>query len=118
MLEPTHLQLGMRRQCDLLNVSRSSLYYRSVEIDPETLALMSRLDEFYTEYPADLGHRRLVVLLAQEGKVVNVKQVRRLKGLMGLEAQFPKPNFSRPGQPRQRFHYLLKGLIISYIYQV
>lgn len=75
MLEPTHLQLSMRRQCDLLNVSRSSLYYRPVEIDSETLALMRRLDEFYTEYP-DLGHRRLVVLLAQEGKVVNVKRVR------------------------------------------
>ena len=117
MLEPTHLQLGMRRQCDLLIVSRSSLYYRPVEIDPETLALMRRLDEFYTEYP-DLGHRRLVILLAQEGKVVNVKRVRRLRGLMGLEAQFPKPNLSRSGQPRQRFHYLLKRLIISYIYQV
>lgn len=49
MLEPTHLQLSMRRQCDLLNVSRSSLYYRPVEIDSETLALMRRLDEVYTE---------------------------------------------------------------------
>ena len=78
---------------------------------------MRRLDEFYTEYP-DLGHRRLVALLTQEGKVVNVKRVRRLRGLMGLEAQFPKPNLSRPGQPRQRFGYLLKGLIISQIHQV
>ena len=117
MLEPTHVQLSTRRQCDLLSISRSTLYYCPVEIDSETLALMCRLDEFYTDYP-DLGHRRLVVLLSQEGDVVNVKRVRRLRGLMGLEAQFPKPNLSRPGQPRQRFSYLLKGLVISHVHQV
>ncbi len=117
MLEPTHLQIGMRRQCDLLSVSRSGLYYERVEIDGDTLALMHRLDELYTEYP-ELGHRRLGVLLAEEGKQVNVKRVRRLRGLMGLEAQFPRPNLSQPGQPRQRFSYLLKGLVINHMHQV
>ena len=117
MLEPTHVQLNTRRQCGLLSIDRSTLYYCPVGIDSKTLALMRRSNEFYTDCP-DLGHRRLVVLLSQEGNIVNVKRVRRLRELTGLEAQFPKPDLSRPGQPRQRFSYLLKGLVISHVHQV
>jgi putative transposase len=78
---------------------------------------MRRLDEWYVEHP-DLGHRRLVVLLKEDGWTINIKRVRRLRALMGLETQFPKPNLSKPGVPRQRFFYLLRGLVIDRIHQV
>jgi putative transposase len=88
-----------------------------VAADEETLQIMRRLDEWYVEHP-DLGHRRLVVLLKQAGWAVNIKRVRRLRALMGLETPFPAPNLSKPGVPRQRFFYLLRGLVIHSVHQV
>ena len=67
---------------------------------------MRRLDKWYPEH-SDPGHRRLVVLLKEEGWAINIKRVRRLRALMGLETQFPKPNLSKPGVPWQRFFYLM-----------
>jgi putative transposase len=117
MLEQSHTSLSLRRQCWLLSVSRAGLAYQPAPVDEQNLQIMRRLDTWYVEHP-DLGHRRLVVLLREEGWVVNIKRVRRLRALMGLETQFPKPNLSKPGTPRQRFFYLLKGLIINTVHQV
>ncbi len=117
MLEESHQSLSLRRQCWLLNVSRAGLSYQPVPVDEQNLQIMRRLDEWYLEHP-DLGHRCLVVLLRQEGWLINIKRVCRLRALMGLGAQFPKPNLSKPGVPRQRFFYLLKGLVISEVHQV
>lgn len=117
MIERSHTEFSLRRQCWLLSVSRAGLSYPPAPVNDQTLTLMRRLDEWYGEHP-DLGHRRLVVLLKQEGWAINIKRVRRLRALMGLETQFPKPNLSKPGVPRQRFFYLLSGLVIDHIHQV
>ena len=117
MIEESHQSLSLRRQCWLLSVSRAGLAYQPAPVDEQNLQIMRRLDEWYIEHP-DLGHRRLVVLLREAGWPVNIKRVRRLRALMGLETQFPKPNLSKPGVPRQRFFYLLKGLVISNVHQV
>ena len=117
MIEAANTRLSLRRQCWLLSVSRSGLVYQPIPVDEQTLHLMRRLEEWYVAHP-ELGHRRLVVLLKQEGWELNIKRVRRLRALMGLATQFPKPNLSKPGVPRQRFFYLLKGLVIDRIHQV
>ena len=117
MIERANTILSLRRQCWLLSVSRAGLAYQPVALDELTLRLIRRLDEWYVDHP-ELGHRRLVVLLQQEGWAVNIKRIRRLRALMGLETQFPRPNMSRPGLPRQRFFYLLRGLVIDRVHQV
>ncbi len=117
MIERADPKLSLRRQCWLLSVSRAGLSYEPVAADDQTLQIMRRLDEWYVAHP-DLGHRRLVVLLKEEGWLINIKRVRRLRALMGLETQFPKPNLSKPGLPRQRFFYLLRGLAIHSVHQV
>ena len=117
MIERSHPKLSLRRQCWLLSVSRAGLSYEPVAADEQALQIMRRLDTWYVEHP-DLGHRRLVVLLKEEGWAVNIKRVRRLRALMGLETQFPKPNLSKPGVPRQRFFYRLRGLVIDRVHQV
>jgi putative transposase len=117
MIERSHTELSLRRQCWLLSVSRAGLAYQPTPIDEQTLQLIRRLDEWYVEHP-DLGHRRLVVLLKQEGWTINIKRVRRLRALMGIETQCPKPNLSKPGVPQQRFFYLLRGLVIHSVHQV
>lgn len=73
----------MRRQCELVGISRSGFYYEPVKESEEDLALMRRLDELRLDYPV-YGSRRLTVLLGREGRCVNRKRVRRLLQVMGL----------------------------------
>ena len=69
--------LSVSRQCRLLEVSRSTLYYRAAAHSAQTLTLMRRIDELYLRYPF-YGSRQMVRHLAREGEVVGRHRVRRL----------------------------------------
>ena len=110
MIDSSHPELTIYRQCDLLGLSRSSFYYQPAEETPENLALMRLIDEEYTRHPFK-GSRRMTVWLRQEkGHEVNRKRVQRLMGLMGLEAIYPRPNLSLPGCGHKIYPYLLRGV--------
>ena len=94
MVQPGH-EVSVRRQCALLQVARSGLYYQPVEASAEELALMRRIDALYLKRPFR-GSRGMTLALRQEGQVVNRKRVQRLMRLMGLEALAPGPHTSRP----------------------
>jgi putative transposase len=109
--------LSMRRQCELLGVNRSSLYYEPVEPDPEELALMRRIDELHLKHPF-FGSRMMTQTLKGEGVAVNRKRVQRLMRLMGLESVAPKPNTSKPAPEHVVYPYLLRNLKVSRVNQV
>jgi len=100
------------RQCDLLGLSRSSLYYQAAEEETWNLQLMRLLDEKYLRHPF-YGVVRMTVYLRGLGHAVNEKRVRRLLRLMGLEAIYPKPRLSLKNQAHVIYPYLLKGLTID-----
>ena len=102
----------MRRQCALLGISRGQYYYIPQRESAENLVLMRRLDELHLQHPV-YGSRRLTAHLCRHGCSVNRKRVRRLMELMGLEALYPKPNTSQPGEGHEIYPYLLKGKEIS-----
>ena len=104
--------LSIRRQCELLGISRSGFYYEPCPESEENLGLMRRLDELHLEHPV-YGSRRLTVLLQREGRLVNRKRVVRLLQLMGVEALYPKRSLSGPGEGHRIYPYLLKDLEIS-----
>jgi putative transposase len=110
-------KLSLSRQCELLGVGRSSWYYQPRGENAENLALMRALDELYTRWPF-YGVRRMTLALQKQGWAVNPKRTRRLMGLMGLEAIYPKPHLSGNGSAHPRFPYLLKGLAIERSNQV
>jgi putative transposase len=116
LVEPK-VGVSMRRQCELLGVSRSSLYYEPVEPDAEELALMRRLDELHLEHPS-FGSRMMTRTLKAEGTQVNRKRVQRLMRLMGLESIAPKPNTSKPAPEHPVYPYLLRNLKVSRVNQV
>jgi len=116
LVEPSAV-MPMRRQCELLAVNRSSLYYEPVAPDAEELALMRRMDELHLKYPF-LGSRKMAQMLRGEGRLVNRKRVQRLMRVMGLESVAPKPNTSKPAPEHAVFPYLLRNLTISRISQV
>ena len=105
-------KVSLRRQCELLGVSRSGFYYEPLPESPENLALMRRLDELHLAWPV-YGSRRLTALLQREGAGVNRKRVARLMGVMGLETVYPKRSLSQPGAGHQIYPYLLEGLEIQ-----
>ena len=105
-------ELSIRRQCELVGISRSGFYYEPVVERPENLALMRRLDELHLEHPV-YGSRRLTAMLLREGQPVNRKRVVRLLQLMGVEAVYPRRSLSQPGEGHRIYPYLLEGLEIS-----
>jgi putative transposase len=104
-------KISIRRQCALLGISRSGFYYEPVARNPEDLALMRLLDEQYTCTPF-YGVRKMKAWLETVGYYPDVKRVRRLLRLMGLEAIYPKPNLSFNGTDHRRYPYLLRGVPI------
>jgi putative transposase len=103
--------LSVRRQCELLGLSRSSLYYEPGGEAAEDLRLMRLIDEQYTARPF-YGSRRMTVWLTEQGEEVNRKRVRRLMRVMGLEAIYPKPRLSLAGKGHLIYPYLLRGVKI------
>ena len=103
---------SVRRQCGLLQVSRSGYYYERCPESPENLRLMRRLDELHLRHPV-YGRPRLTVELRREGWEVNEKRVGRLMGVMGLEAIYPKPRTSAAGPGHEIYPYLLRGKAIT-----
>jgi len=104
--------LSVRRQCELLGLSRSSLYYEPGGEAAEDLRLMRRIDEQYTARPF-YGSRRMTVWLNEQGEEVNRKRVQRLMRVMGLEAIYPKPRLSLAGKGHRIYPYLLRGVKVE-----
>ena len=112
LIDPTHPQLSVARQCALLGLARSSFYYRPVAEDAEELALMRHIDEQSLRTPC-FGSRQMTAWLRREGLVVNRKRVRRLMRRMGLQATAPGPHTSRPHPEHPVYPYLLGHLCIE-----
>jgi putative transposase len=102
LIEPDHPQISIARQCELLELPRSTYYYHALGESPENLLLMRLLDEQYTETPY-YGIRRMTAWLRSEGYNVNHKRVARLLRKMGIEAIYPKPRTTVP-PPEHRIY--------------
>jgi putative transposase len=113
MVEQGNRQISIRRQCELLDVNRSRLYYSFQPISEENLRIMNLMDEEFTEHPFT-GVERMVEFLRREHKlVVNHKRVRRLMRKMGLMALYPRPRASLPAADYMKYPCLLKVTAID-----
>jgi putative transposase len=110
-------KVSVTRQCRLLDLSRSSVYYQPVEISPQDLLLMRLIDEQYLKTPF-YGSRSMTRYLRRLGYHVNRKPIQRLMRLMGLEAIYPKPKTSQPHPEHKIYPYLLRDLVIDHPNQV
>ena len=109
--------LSLRPQCELLTLTRSSLYYTGVPVDPEDIRLMEAIDRKFTQCPF-YGVRKITRELRKDGYAVGRKRVRRLMRLMGLMPIFPTRNTSRRNWDHQVYPYLLRGVVINRVNQV
>ena len=112
LIDPAH-KLSVRKQCEVVYVHRSGLYYSPQGEKKENLEIMRMMDEHYLKHPSE-GVLRMQDFLFAMGFVVNHKRVRRLLRLMGLLAIYPKRNLSKLGIKKYIRSYLLKGLYINH----
>jgi putative transposase len=104
--------LPITQQCRILDLCRSSVYYKPVPLADRELALMRRIDEIHLKFPF-YGNRRIRDQLEREGCRVDRKKVRRLMLLMGISALYPRRRTSKPGKGHKIYPYLLKDLSIE-----
>ena len=103
----------MRKQCDLLDIARSSVDYTPVAENPEDIRIKRILDETYMIDPC-LGSRRLVTILWRDyGIKVNRKRLQRIRREIGHEAIWCKPRTSIPDKGHRKYPYLLRNLAIT-----
>ena len=112
MMVCDHPTLSLSRQCRLLSIGRSSLYYEPTGESAETLALMRRIDELFLKHPF-YGARRMALHLRREGVRIGRRRAGRLMRLMGLQAIYRAPRTSDPHPEHRVWPYLLRGLAIE-----
>lgn len=117
MIDKQHSHLSVTRQCRLLSIHRSGLYYQPCVESPENLDIMRMLDEQYFKTPF-YGVRRLKVWLQRQGLTVNLKRLMRLMKQMGWQTLFRRKSTSDPDKQNRVYPYLLKGLLIEHPNQV
>ena len=102
----------VKRQAQLLGLSRASVYYQPRPVSERDLLLMRRLDELHLEAPY-YGARKLARQLRREGHDVGRKHVGTLMQRMGIEALYRKPRTSIPARGAATYPYLLENLAIE-----
>ena len=110
-------ELPKTRRCELLEVARSTAYYRPEPVSEADLALMRLIDEIHLKLPF-YGSRRMRDELEDRGHKVNRKRVQRLMRLMGLRALYPRQRTSQPGKGHKIYPYLLRDLTVDRANQV
>ena len=103
--------LSITRQCELLDIPRSTFYHVPAPGSDADLALMKLIDRCHLELPF-YGSRRIVTWLKDEGHTVNRKRVQRLMRTMGIVVTYPKRNLSLANQAHRVYPYLLRHLDI------
>ena len=96
LVDRQHQTLSIVRQCALLGVSRSSLYYRPKETSQQGLSLMREMDRQYLETPF-YGSRRMRASLERQGMPVSRKRVQRLMRVMGAASYLPAASHQPTG---------------------
>ena len=111
MIDATH-KLPLKRQADLLDLSRSNVYYLPRSVSDADLALMRRIDELHLNFPF-AGARMLRDMLKLEGMAVGRKHIGTLMAKMGVGAIYRKRNTSAPHPAHPIYPYLLRNLTVD-----
>ena len=111
MIDRAHSRVSVHRQCVLLGVPRSTVYYRA-HPRPVDDRLLRAIDRIYTAFPF-MGRRQIHRMLKAEGTVVNLKTVHRAMRILGMVAVAPGPHTSKPHPQHPKYPYLLRGVAID-----
>jgi putative transposase len=109
MISPGHKILSVRKQCEILSVPRSSLYYQPIPEKPENVKMMNLMDKHLLVHPTE-GVVSMVDWLKEKGYPVGPKRIRRLFKLMGHQTLYRRKNLTKGALREFIKPYLLRGL--------
>ena len=112
LVNPKCKTLSIRNQCNMLSISRSSFYYKSIPEKPENLKMMNIMDKHLVNRPTE-GVISMVYYLRDLGYPVGPKRIRRLFKIMGRETLYRKKNLSKLGLKEYIKPYLLRNLAVD-----
>ncbi len=112
-IEPEHLRLSVRRQCEILEINRSSIYYKGEpkRLSESQLTLLRLVDETYTKYPF-FGTRQMSDYLTLHKQPCKRHEVRWAYERLGLRSIAPGPHTTKPHPEHEIYPYLLRGIEI------
>ena len=117
-IEPENENISTRRQCKLLGLNRSTLYYSPASVSDEDRVIMRLIDEIYTRCPF-YGSRRVTAQLSRDQRGLwNRKRIQRLMRIMGIRGVAPGPDTSKPHPENKIYPYLLRDIRIDKVNQV
>lgn len=111
--------IAITRQCELLELNRSTLYYEAKPISEADQNIMQRIDEIYTDISSTYGYRFMHRQLIEDGFEIGVNKLHRLMNKMGIQAIFPKKRrlTSLKHQEHKIYPYFLRGTDGNYAKQ-
>ena len=117
LIERGSYKLSLSKQCELLDINRSRIYYEQKPADEQDIEIMNEIRIIYQECPF-YGYRRMHAILRSKGYSHNRKKTQRLMQLTGLQALYPKKRTTVVNPHHKKYPYLLKGLAINRVNQV
>jgi putative transposase len=114
-LEDTNLSIS--KQCALLAVNRSNLYYRPVCVDSEDLEILKLIGKLYFSCPF-YGYRKVTAWVNSKGYLANEKRIRRLMKIVNWQTIYREPRTTIVNKEHKKYPYLLKNLSITHKNQV
>lgn len=117
LVQPRTSKISIRKQCELLSVNRSRVYYKPVAEKPENIEMMNIMDRHLTKHPTE-GVKSMVFLLMSMGFIVGPKRIRRLFRIMGRNTIYRRKNLTKSGMKEFIKPYLRRNLKITHANQV
>jgi putative transposase len=117
LVQPRTSKISIRKQCELLSVNRSRVYYKPVAEKPENIEMMNIMDRHLTKHPTE-GVKSMVFLLMSMGFIVGPKRIRRLFRMMGRNTIYRRKNLTKSGMKEFIKPYLHRNLKITHANQV
>jgi len=105
-------KVSIRRQCELMSISRSGVYYQAAIESDENLKIMLYMEKYFMKHPT-YGVIQMQDFILTKGIVANEKRIRRLLREMGIMAIYPGRNLSKLVNAEYKRPYLLRGLAIE-----
>lgn len=113
LIDLNNKQLSLRKQCELIQLNRSSVYYKTVQPSEYEIDIKNLIDKIYTKCPF-FGSRRITIILKRDyNKLVNRKRIKNYMNQMGIEGICPKKNLSKRNLENRIYPYLLSNIVLN-----
>lgn len=113
LLDYSEAEISLKQQCELVDLNRSTAYYKAAEPSEYEVETKNLIDRIYTKHPIYGSRRITITLRTAYNKIVNRKRIQNYMQQMGIEGIHPRRNLSKSSLKNRIYPYLLKNLTLK-----